>query len=418
MVAKDRSMDRWGEQDAGQNNMGSETIFMDRPIAIVALIIGILGLVLLVSGTTYVLVRKRQRRLSGGGMADRRALKLGCGLLDEPHSFTQSWSGSSGNGEGTGSSRHLATPEKPLLSGNSGFDMRVSPNSNIVPGTNGGSTVTGLGRLQFTVSYVTAVQELLVSILRCSDLPASDLLANTLDSYVKLELLPEKRHRVKTRVVRNTQNPFFGEAFTFNRISLDQLRSISLHFFVVGFDCHSRDYLIGEVLCPLSDMQLNMAREVAVTREILKRKFSPTDTNRGSLLISLCYLPAANRMTVVVLKAEGLPKADIADTSGNPYVKIHFMEGNRRIAKKKTHVKKRTSAPVFNEAFALEIPQQVKLENLKLYFRVVNWERDTQSKVIGHVTVGPQASEAARKQWKTAIETPRRQVAEWHPILA
>ncbi|VDK83112.1 unnamed protein product [Dibothriocephalus latus] len=136
------------------------------------------------------------------------------------------------------------------------------------------------------------------------------------------------------------------------------------------------------------------------------------------MLISLCYLPAANRMTVVVLKAEGLPKADIADTSGNPYVKIYFMEGNRRIAKKKTHVKKRTSAPVFNEAFALEIPQQAKLENLRLHFRVVNWERDTPSKVIGHVNISAQASDAARQQWKTAIETPRRQVAEWHPILA
>ena len=37
---------------------------------------------------------------------------------------------------------------------------------------------------------------------------------------------------------------------------------------------------------------------------------------RGELLISLCYQPAANRLTVVVLKARNLPKMDITGLSG------------------------------------------------------------------------------------------------------
>lgn len=45
--------------------------------------------------------------------------------------------------------------------------------------------------------------------------------------------------------------------------------------------------------------------------------FKSSDKNRGLLLISLCYLPAASRLTAVVLKAEGLPKVDLADSSGN-----------------------------------------------------------------------------------------------------
>ena len=39
---------------------------------------------------------------------------------------------------------------------------------------------------------------------------------------------------------------------------------------------------------------------------------------RGELLVSLCYQPAASRITVVVLKARNLPKMDITGLSGKP----------------------------------------------------------------------------------------------------
>ncbi len=38
---------------------------------------------------------------------------------------------------------------------------------------------------------------------------------------------------------------------------------------------------------------------------------------RGEILVSLCYQPAANRITVVVLKARNLPKMDLTGLSGN-----------------------------------------------------------------------------------------------------
>lgn len=99
-------------------------------------------------------------------------------------------------------------------------------------------------------------------------------------------------------------------------------------------------------------------------------------------------------------------------------MKLYFMENDRRIAKKKTHVKKRTSNPVFNEAFALEVPPNAKLEDIRLEFRLVNWERDSPSRVIGRVTIGCCGNERAKEHWKRAIENPRKQVAEWHTILA
>ena len=43
-------------------------------------------------------------------------------------------------------------------------------------------------------------------------------------------------------------------------------------------------------------------------------------------------------------------------TSTDPYVKIYLLYNEQRIAKKKTHVKKRTLNPVFNESFVFDLP--------------------------------------------------------------
>jgi hypothetical protein len=40
---------------------------------------------------------------------------------------------------------------------------------------------------------------------------------------VKLQLLPEKQHKVKTRVMRRTLNPVYDEDFTFYGIHFNQL---------------------------------------------------------------------------------------------------------------------------------------------------------------------------------------------------
>ncbi|KAM7536945.1 hypothetical protein Aperf_G00000077186 [Anoplocephala perfoliata] len=380
-------------------------VLINKPGPIIGFIVGFTCITLAIAVTAYVLVRRRRRlanRIWDYSVEDtRRTLNLGKEqLLGEPHSFIQSH-----NGESSNLYRHLPSPDKPA----DGLEhASATPNH----------TIKGLGKLQFTATYGSSVQELQISILRCMDLPNLDPSLNTIDSYVKLELLPEKRHRVKTRVVRGSSNPFFGEAFTLNKVPLNLLKTGSLHFIIVGFDRHSRDSVIGEVVCPLNEHDLNISREVTVTREILKRRFSASDKNRGLLLISLCYLSAACRLTAVVLKAEGLPKVDLADSAGNPYVKLYFMENDKRIAKRKTHVKRRTSNPVFNEAFALDIPPNTKLENIRLDFRMVNWERDSPSKVVGHVILGSSGNDRARQHWKTAIENPRKQVAEWHNILA
>lgn len=66
----------------------------------------------------------------------------------------------------------------------------------------------------------------------------------------------------------------------------------------------------------------------------------------------------------------------------DPYVKIYLQYNGQRIAKKKTHVKKRTLSPVFNESFVFDIPAGGEgLENVSLEFLLLDWDRVTKNEV-------------------------------------
>lgn len=169
-----------------------------------------------------------------------------------------------------------------------------------------------------------------------------------------------------SRVVRKTRNPVYDEDFTFYGLSLADLSSMSLHFVVLSFDRYSRDDIIGEVVCPLNTINLEQIenQQVAISKEIQPRSLKIKLQGRGELLLSLCWQPAASRLTVVLLKARNLPRMDVTGLA-DPYVKIYLLYNGQRISKKKTHVKKRTLNPVFNESFAFDIPP-----NLNVSFRI------------------------------------------------
>lgn len=66
--------------------------------------------------------------------------------------------------------------------------------------------------------------------VKCVGLPARDSNVGSSDPYVKLQLLPDKQHKVKTRVLRRTLNPVYDEDFTFYGIGENQLQVTSVIF--------------------------------------------------------------------------------------------------------------------------------------------------------------------------------------------
>ncbi|XP_037953825.1 synaptotagmin-4 [Teleopsis dalmanni] len=289
-----------------------------------------------------------------------------------------------------------------------------------------------LGTIYFKLRYLAERNALMVSIIRCRGLPCkgggdipngvNGRTQAATDPYVKLQLLPEKQHKVKTRVVRNTRNPVYDEDFTFYGLNINDLQNMSLHFVILSFDRYSRDDVIGEVVCPLSSIEIgDISKEaLSISKEIQPRSLKIRAQGRGELLISLCWQPAAGRLTVVLLKARNLPRMDVTGLA-DPYVKIYLLYNGQRIAKKKTHVKKRTLSPVFNESFAFDIPAAegsgATLDGVSLELMLLDWDRVTKNEVIGRLELGgPNSGGTALNHWNEVCNSPRRQIAEWHKL--
>lgn len=127
-----------------------------------------------------------------------------------------------------------------------------------------------LGTLSLTVDYNFPKKALVVTIVGARGLPAMDEQAGSSDPYVKMTILPEKKHRVKTRVLRKTLDALFDETFTFYGVAYSSLPELTLHFLVLSFDRFARDDVIGEAVVPLKGVDPSTGR-VHLTQHITKR---------------------------------------------------------------------------------------------------------------------------------------------------
>lgn len=127
-----------------------------------------------------------------------------------------------------------------------------------------------LGTISLTVDYNFPKKALVVTIVGARGLPPMDVQAGSSDPYLKMTILPEKKHRVKTRVLRKTLDPLFDETFTFYGVAYSSLPELTLHFLVLSFDRFARDDVIGEAVVPLKGVDPSTGR-VHLSQQITKR---------------------------------------------------------------------------------------------------------------------------------------------------
>uniref|UniRef100_A0A8B9G0U1 Synaptotagmin 12 n=1 Tax=Amazona collaria TaxID=241587 RepID=A0A8B9G0U1_9PSIT len=141
--------------------------------------------------------------------------------------------------------------------------------------------------------------------------------------------------------------------------------------------------------------------------------FNAVDTV-GEILLSLSYLPTAERLTVVVVKAKNLLTLTLALFSppADPFVKVYLLQDGRKISKKKTAVKRDDTNPVFNEAMIFSVPAI----ELSLRVTVAECGEDGRADNTGHVLIGPTASGMGTTHWNQMLATLRRPVSMWHPL--
>ncbi|XP_039989643.1 rabphilin-3A [Xiphias gladius] len=268
-----------------------------------------------------------------------------------------------------------------------------------------------LGRIQFSIGYSFQNTTLTVKVLRGQDLPAKDF-SGTSDPFVKIYLLPDKKHKLETKVKRKNLNPHWNETFLFEGFPYEKVRERTLYLQVLDYDRFSRNDPIGEVSIPLNKVELGQIK--TFWKEL--KPCSDGSGRRGDLLVSLCYNPTANTITVNIIKARNLKAMDIGGTS-DPYVKVWLMHKDKRVEKKKTVVMKRCLNPIFNESFPFDVPAHV-LRETTIIITVMDKDRLSRNDVIGKIYLSWKSGPAEVKHWKDMLARPRTNVAQWHALKA
>lgn len=148
-----------------------------------------------------------------------------------------------------------------------------------------------------------------MTIKKGKELPAKDL-SGTSDPYVRVTLLPDKKHRLETKIKRRTLNPRWNETFYFEGFPVQKLQSRILHLHVFDYDRFSRDDSIGEVFLPLCQV------DFTGKPSFWKALKPPAKDKCGELLCSLCYHPSNSILTLSLVKARNLKAKDINGKSG------------------------------------------------------------------------------------------------------
>ncbi|KAK0076085.1 hypothetical protein PV326_011083, partial [Microctonus aethiopoides] len=196
-------------------------------------------------------------------------------------------------------------------------------------------------------------------------------------------------------------------------VPYDDLRERYLQFSVYDFDRFSRHDLIGQVVLKGLLDCTDLEQEIEYTMDILCA--AQERVNLGEVMMTLCYLPTAGRLTVTVIKARNLKAMDITGSS-DPYVKIYLLCQGKRIKKKKTTVKKNTLFPVYNESLVFDVPAD-NVEDVSLIVKVIDYDRIGSDELMGCTAIGSSFIGIGRDHWLEMLDNPRKPVAQWYPLL-
>nr|CAD7424411.1 unnamed protein product [Timema monikensis] len=240
------------------------------------------------------------------------------------------------------------------------------------------------GSLQMTLSYDPPAGILTIRLIEAHDLQARDF-SGTADPYAKIRLLPDRTNIWQTRIHKRTLNPVFDEDFVFEVRPATLGRRV-LEVILYDFDAYSRHHSIGGVKLPLA--HIDLSEKVTLWKGLGPCSEQDAKAELGDLMVSLAFLPSAERLTVVILKARNLRVVDDTRTSSDPFVKVSLLQGGKRIKKKKTGVHRNTLNPVFNEALTFDVSRDT-LNRGTLEFCVMHDSLLGPSELLGRALVGP-----------------------------
>lgn len=275
------------------------------------------------------------------------------------------------------------------------------------------------GKISFAVTYDKESQQLRIFLEQAAQLAVKSA-AGLADTIVKITLSPDCGIPSSTsKVVRKTSNPVYRQNFTF-RVSPEVVKDLAVKFQVFELDGFSHNDPIGEVEYPLSH-SLTQESSLPIWKDLNKSE-KVKDFKRGDILFSLTYLPNAERLTVVLLKARNLRLAEWGDhyvgkSVLDTFVKVTLVKSGKVIKYKQTRLTRKSCNPVYNEGFALHI-RQADLDEVSLTLAVcVRLNHLGFHRVIGRCIVGRHVGAEGSSHWRDMINSPRSGVGQWHSLV-
>uniref|UniRef100_A0A8C4RT24 Synaptotagmin XIII n=1 Tax=Erpetoichthys calabaricus TaxID=27687 RepID=A0A8C4RT24_ERPCA len=264
-------------------------------------------------------------------------------------------------------------------------------------------------KLHFSLQYNTQSRELQVTIIEAEKVCT----AQGSDCYVIGNLTTlSTRKEAKTTVKRALPQVVWQETLAFplpEGCEIEGEMALSLY----SCDTFSQHAHMGVVRFKLADVPMLSNADCWVDLQLPKLDRS---ISAGEILLSISYLPAANRLGVVVMKARGLQSdkmKDIIDLS----VKLALKHQNTKLKKKQTRRVKHKINPVWNEMMMFEVPHEL-LSQSSLELEVLNQNQCSEALSLGQCSLGLQSIGSGLQHWQQMLSNPRRQIAMWHPLYA
>lgn len=213
----------------------------------------------------------------------------------------------------------------------------------------------------------------------------------------------------RTRIVKGSCNPLFGDQFSCVMEEDKELHHINLRMEVKHFDKFSRHTVLGEVRVPLGRLNISYPLELQEDLKI------PQKDLVGEVLLSLKFLPTSQRLEVGLLKvrtvlAEICPDAAL-------YARISVQCNQCKLRYQKTSAVARCLVTVFNEVLMFTLPE-FPLEQCKIMVSMYETRttRKSTKQLIGQLTVGKE-NYSEDKHWSLMMRSVRQPIAKWHGLL-
>ncbi|KAK3509901.1 hypothetical protein QTP70_019374 [Hemibagrus guttatus] len=270
-------------------------------------------------------------------------------------------------------------------------------------------------KLHFSLRLHTESRELHITIIEAEQVS----METGSEGYVSgcVSVFGEQR-LAQTAVRKLASRVQWGEAMVFSLPSSCSTESTESMEGEVALTLHicdrfSRNTTLGTVRFKLADVGMMSDADCWVNLQPPKQM---EVQSMGELLLSLSYLPAANRLGVVVMKARGLQSDKLKDTI-DLSVKLTLKHQSTKLKKKQTRRVKHKINPVWNEMMMLELPREL-LTKSSLDLEVLNQASPGTLLPLGRCQLGLQFSGTGLQHWQQMLDNPRKQIAMWHPLHA